>query len=331
MSRQLAPADMEKAAIAALLGNVAKLLLVMVDFGRYRDLSMRMAKGDGEAQAAHEVLGLSLKTLASEALSMWGIPERLVALCTATIDSKSGRLDKIVAMSKVTAQHLRLADGAEREALMAEVRRQCVADGAVSAGSFDRWVAAAETQMAPVRASLENVIPPPDAPLDRPAAGGRVQLIAEPQSLTAILLAALESLHTGFGFTISVLLLRDAGTPRFRARMWCGAISKAQAAALEIDVGSTTDLFAAAIRRGSDLQVQNTLAATIAKRLPHYFAVACPQTTSFILLPIVSDDAPIACILVGRDVPEPTPISREDIRLLHTIRGQIALAMKTVR
>jgi len=53
------------------------------------------------------------------------------------------------------------------------------------------------------------------------------QLIAERQSLSAILLTALECLHTGFGYSRSILLLRDAGTPKMRARVWCGAITKA--------------------------------------------------------------------------------------------------------
>jgi transcriptional regulator with GAF, ATPase, and Fis domain len=157
------------------------------------------------------------------------------------------------------------------------------------------------------------------------------QLIAERQSLSAILLTALECLHTGFGYSRSILLLRDAGTPKMRARVWCGAITKTQADQLEIDIDSPGDLFAAAIRRGSDLQIQNALAPTVAPRLPQYFTKACPQTTSFIILPILSENSPIACILVGRDLPEPKPISPEDMRLLRTVRGQIILAMKTVR
>ena len=156
-------------------------------------------------------------------------------------------------------------------------------------------------------------------------------MIAERHSLSAILLTALECLHTGFGYSRSILLLRDAGTPKMRARVWCGAITKAQADQLEIDIDSPGDLFAAAIRRGSDLQIQNALAPTIATRLPQYFTKACPQTTSFIILPILSENSPIACILVGRDLPEPEAISPGDMRLLRTVRGQIVLAMKTVR
>jgi hypothetical protein len=61
----------------------------------------------------------------------------------------------------------------------------------------------------------------------------------------------------------------------------------------------------------------------IAARLPPYFTAAFPQNASFIVLPIVSGDSPIACILVGRDVPETGPISSEDIGLLRAVRGQI--------
>ena len=156
-------------------------------------------------------------------------------------------------------------------------------------------------------------------------------LIAHGQGLTAILRTALECLHTGFGYTRSILLLRDARTPRIRARLWCGDVTQAQANQLEIDIGVAGDLFAAAVRRGSDLQIQNARDPKIAPRLPAYFTSACPRTASFILLPIVSGDSPIACILAGRDVPETEAINSEDISLLRAVRGQIILAMKTVR
>lgn len=366
MSRQLAPDDKEKAAIAALLGNVAKLLLVMIDFDRFREISRRVANGATEATAAYEVLGMSLKTLTNEVLSLWGIPSTLVSLSTGTVapaePKQMQRIDRVVALARTTAQHLSHRDAAQREALIADVRRQCVADGGVTGEAFDRWVSAADAQMAPVRALLESAIPAPavaddafpegsvindSAPLTgrlnavgKPANSqelvlSRLQdlthLIAERQSLSAILQTALECLHTGFGYTRSILLLRDAGTPKMRARVWCGAITKAQADQLEIDIDSPGDLFAAAVRRGSDLQIQNALVPTVALRLPRYFTKACPQTISFIVLPIVSENSPIACMLVGRDVPEPEPISPEDIRLLRTVRGQIILAMKTVR
>jgi HD-like signal output (HDOD) protein len=366
MSRQLAPDDREKVAIAALLGNVAKLLLVMIDFDRFLEISRRVANGATEASAASEVLGMSLKALTNEVLSLWGIPTTLVSLSAGTVTPGEPkplqRLERIVALAKATAQHLRLKDGAERDALVADVRKQCVAEGGIAPEAFDRWVSAADTQMAPVRAWLESTIPAPAGTDDNfpegsvigdssPLAGrldsvGRpanshelvlarlqdlTQLIAERQGLSAILMTALECLHTGFGYARSILLLRDAGTSKMRARVWCGAITKAQAAYLEIDIDSPGDMFAAALRRGSDLQIQNALTPNIAQRLPRYFTKACPQTSSFIMLPILSENSPIACILVGRDVPEPQTISPEDIRLLRMVRGQIILAMKTVR
>jgi HD-like signal output (HDOD) protein len=366
MSRQLTPDDREKAAIAGLLANVAKLLLVMIDYDRFLEMSRRVASGSTEASAANEVLGMSLKTLTTEVLSLWGIPDMLVSLSTGTVPpaetKQLQRLDRIVALAKTTAQHLRLNEGAEREALLAEVRKQCIADGGITGEAFNRWVSAADAQMAPVRAWLESAIPEPAAAEDgfpagsviddsAPLAGrldavgkpinsqelvlARLQdlthLIAERQSLSTILLTALECLHTGFGYARSILLLRDAGTSKMRARVWCGTITRAQANQLEIDLDAPGDLFAAAIHRGSDLQIPNTLAPAFAHRLPRYFAKACPQTLSFIMLPIHSESSPIACIFVGRDVPEPEPITPEDIRLLRTVRGQIILAMKTVR
>jgi hypothetical protein len=48
-----------------------------------------------------------------------------------------------------------------------------------------------------------------------------------------------------------------SGTPRIHARFWCGDVTRAQASRLEIDIGTPGDLFAEAVRRGSDLQIQS--------------------------------------------------------------------------
>jgi HD-like signal output (HDOD) protein len=366
LSRQLSAEANERAAIAALLGNVARLLLVLIDFERYQALVERVRAGSSEAAAAQEVLGMPLRSLTQEVLSLWGIPDAIAQLSLGggrpPVTGPSGRLERIVSLATTTAQHLRHPAGPEREAKLAEVRKQCVTAGGITAEAFDRWVAAAEEQMAPLQAGLEEPVAGPDASpgeqpegillgdvtppvgalnaIGKPANSQELvlarlqdltQLIAERRGLSAILLTALECLHAGFGYSRSHLLLRDAGTAKMRARVWCGAVTAAEAKHLEIDLDARSDFFAAAIRRGSDLQIQDTRAPQIAARLPGYFLKACGPMSSFILLPIVSENVAIACILVGRDVAEPAPISAEDVRLLRTVRGQIVLAMKTVK
>jgi len=142
MSRQWAPDDREKAGIAALLGNVARLLLVMIDFERFVEISRRVKAGASEATASCEVLGMSVETLTKEVLMLWGIPDTLVALSTGAstpAESKQARrLGRIVRLSQTTAQHLGNPEGPERDALIGEVRRECLADGGVTAEAFDR-------------------------------------------------------------------------------------------------------------------------------------------------------------------------------------------------
>jgi HD-like signal output (HDOD) protein len=366
MSRQLSPEANERVAIAALLGNVARLLLVFIDFERYQTMVARVRAGSSEASAAQDVLGMSLRSLTQEVLSLWGIPDSLAHLSLAVPraggNDAAARLERIVTLAKTTSRHLRDTPGPARDALLAEVRQQCISAGGVTADGFDRWVSAAEEQMAPLRAMLEGQQPDADAdpaellegsigadaapPVGALNAVGKpansqelvlarlqdlTQLIAERRGLSTILLTALECLHSGFGYSRSLLLLRDAGTAKMRARVWCGATTAAEARHLEIDLDAAGDFFAAAIRRGADLQIQDTRKPPFAARLPGYFRKACAQTNSFILLPIVSENVAIACILVGRDVAEPEPISAEDVRLLRTVRGQIVLAMKTIK
>ncbi len=156
------------------------------------------------------------------------------------------------------------------------------------------------------------------------------QLIAERHSLSAILLTALECLRTGFGYSRSILLLRDAGTPKMRARVWCGAITKAQADQLEIDIDSPGDLFAAAIRA-----VRICKSKTLSLRQsPRAFHSTSPKLVR--RPPASYSPHPFRefahRLHSGRSRPAGTEaISPGDMRLLRTVRGQIVLAMKTVR
>jgi HD-like signal output (HDOD) protein len=231
MSRQLAPDDKEKAGIAALLGNVARLLLVMIDYKRYVEISRRVEAGATEAAASFEVLGMSVETLTKEVLTLWGIPDTLVALSTGTssmpVESKQlRRLGRIVRLAATTAQHLRHPESPERDVLIGEVRSECLSDGGVTAEAFDRWMAAADAQLRPVRALFKAATPGPAAPdegfpegtvidtsapvtgqlnaVGKPANSrelvlSRLQdvtdLIAQGQGLTATLRTALECLH----------------------------------------------------------------------------------------------------------------------------------------
>jgi HD-like signal output (HDOD) protein len=358
MSRQLTPEDREKSGIAALLGGVARPLLVMVDFERFKEIEQLRQRGISEAAASNEVLGIAFDTLTKWVLTFWGLPDTLVGLSTGAESKQSPRLARIVKLAEMTARHLRRPPGAERDALIADVRRQCLADGGVTGEMFDRWMAAADTQLQSVLSlfragETDEAFFPEGTVIDAfaPIAGPRdavgkpansrelilsrlqdvTDLIARGEGLSATLRAALECLHSGFGYSRSILLLREAGTTRIRARLWCGDVTTEQANRLEIDIATPADLFAEAVRQGSDLQIQNTRDPKISPRLPAYFTKACPQTSSFVVLPIVSGDSAIACILVGRDVAETEPIGSEDISLLRAVRSQIILAMKTIR
>jgi hypothetical protein len=292
-------------------------------------------------------------------LTFWGLPDMLVALSSGVETKQTLGLGRIVRMAEMLARQLRKPAGPVRDTIIADIRRQCLADGAIASSTFDRWTVAAETQMNNVLALFRAAMPEEDegfpegtvidsfAPIAGPrnAVGkpansrelvlSRLQdvtdLIARGEGLSATLRTALECLHTGFGYSRSILLLREAGSSRIRARLWCGDVTKEQANFLEVDIGTQGDLFAEAVRQGSDLQIQDTREPAIARRLPPYFAKACPGTASFVVLPIVSGESAIACILVGRDVAEPDPISSEDISLLRAVRGQMILAMKTIR
>jgi len=359
MARHLAPDEREKAGIAALLGNVARLLLVMLDLERFDDIERLVNNGVAEVAASSEVLGISTEMVNKWVLTFWGLPDMLVALSSGVETKQTLGLGRIVRMAEMLARQLRKPAGPVRDTIIADIRRQCLADGAIASSTFDRWMVAAETQMNNVLALFRAAMPEEDegfpegtvidsfAPIAGPrnAVGkpansrelvlSRLQdvtdLIARGEGLSATLRTALECLHTGFGYSRSILLLREAGSSRIRARLWCGDVTKEQANFLEVDIGTQGDLFAEAVRQGSDLQIQDTREPAIARRLPPYFAKACPGTASFVVLPIVSGESAIACILVGRDVAEPDPISSEDISLLRAVRGQMILAMKTIR
>ncbi len=156
------------------------------------------------------------------------------------------------------------------------------------------------------------------------------ETIAVGENLVTALRSAVECIHRGFGFTRSVLLLKDPLTSVLRARIWCGDVDKEQLHLLQFNSASSTDLFALACARGVDVQITDMDSPALSDRLPAWMRRACPSARSFIILPVINKERPIACLYLERDCID-TRVSTEELTLLQTVKNHILLALRTIK
>lgn len=70
--------DAEEAAIAALFGNIGRLLVAAHDHTLYAEINALAREGMAPAKAAREVIGSSYETLAETVMTAWEMPEAII-------------------------------------------------------------------------------------------------------------------------------------------------------------------------------------------------------------------------------------------------------------
>ncbi|WP_241687699.1 HDOD domain-containing protein [Janthinobacterium sp. 17J80-10] len=70
--------DAEEAAIAALFGNIGRLLVAAHDHTLYAEINALASEGMAPAKAAREVIGSSYETLAETVMTAWDMPDSII-------------------------------------------------------------------------------------------------------------------------------------------------------------------------------------------------------------------------------------------------------------
>lgn len=161
-------------------------------------------------------------------------------------------------------------------------------------------------------------------------------LVAGIQDLTGMLLEdvqpgellqeAAELLYRAKCFDHVLICTLAASGKELVARCGFGPKADTLLRAMRISLTFTPDVFHAAVSKGADLLISDTLADTIKSRIPAWYAEQV-GAKSFLLLPVQMNGRSIA-LLYGDKLQEPLQLPPQTVGLIKALRNQIALALR---
>lgn len=146
-------------------------------------------------------------------------------------------------------------------------------------------------------------------------------------ALNDVLRMVLETMHRGFGFSRTMIFIRDARLNSMRARFGFGTEIERCIPQCEFPLAFTPDVFHISLEKGVDIVIEDSHADNIVQRIPSWLnRVVAPK--SFLLLPIALKSAAIGLLYADSDR-EGIKLSAEQLGSLRTLRSQVVLAFKT--
>jgi HD-like signal output (HDOD) protein len=143
-------------------------------------------------------------------------------------------------------------------------------------------------------------------------------------SLNDIVRIVLEAMYCGLGYARTALVLRDPAAGVYRTRAAFGTPKLQLGFALQ----GPPHLFAAALAQATDLHIADVTSEKVQASLPDWFRRDCPQTKSFLLMPLVVAGKPVGFFYADRMLTDPRGLAPEELNLLRTLRNQVVLAMR---
>ncbi len=145
--------------------------------------------------------------------------------------------------------------------------------------------------------------------------------------LNDLLQMVLETMYRGLGFSRTMIFVRDAKLNAMRARFGFGTDIERVISKCSFPIAFAPDVFHVALDKGVDIAIENTEAANIVQRIPEWHRQAI-KAKSFLLLPVVLKNRPLALLYADRESADPMKISPDQLSLLRTLRSQVVLAFK---
>jgi len=145
-------------------------------------------------------------------------------------------------------------------------------------------------------------------------------------ALNDILRMVLETMHRGFGFSRTMIFMRDARLNTMRARLGFGLEIEKSLPLCVFPLASAPDMFNVALEKNVDIVIENAKLADVVPQVPEWLRqVIDPQ--SFVLLPITFKSRAIG-LLYADSAREGIKLSAEQLGSLRTLRSQTILAFK---
>jgi HD-like signal output (HDOD) protein len=145
-------------------------------------------------------------------------------------------------------------------------------------------------------------------------------------SLNDLLRMVLETMHRGFGFSRTMIFVRDSRLNTMRARFGFGAEIERFIPLCDFPLAFAPDVFHIALQKSVDIVIENAEADEIIRRIPEWFRQGI-NAKSFLLFPISLKSAAIGLLYADSERGN-IKLDAEQLGSLRTLRSQVVLAFK---
>ena len=152
------------------------------------------------------------------------------------------------------------------------------------------------------------------------------EALASDFALNDVLRMVLETMHRGFGFSRTMIFIRDSRLNTMRARFGFGAGVERCIPLCDFPLAFAPDVFHIALEKSVDIAIENAHAEDIARRIPEWFRQGV-NANSFLLLPIALKSTAIG-LLYADSESGTIKLNAEQLGSLRTLRSQVVLAFK---
>lgn len=145
--------------------------------------------------------------------------------------------------------------------------------------------------------------------------------------LNDILRMILETIYRAMGFERVVFCIRDPKKQVMQGRFGFGPDASELARIFRFGLEFSPDIFHASLDKGADILISDVDDPAITARIPDWFRSAS-RARSFVLLPLVIRQRPVALIYAEKQAADSIRISERELTLLRTLRNQAVLAIR---
>ncbi len=156
-------------------------------------------------------------------------------------------------------------------------------------------------------------------------------MAADDFKLNDLLLRVLTTMHQALGLRRVVFCMRDNASGALVGRFGVGLQANELAPLFRIELrtppGAAPDLFATLCLKGADTLIEDARSATVAARLPAWYAKAV-QAPAFVLLPLLNRGVPFGLIYADQAQAGNLGLAEKELALVRTLRNQAVMAFK---
>ncbi|RJG09335.1 HDOD domain-containing protein [Massilia cavernae] len=145
--------------------------------------------------------------------------------------------------------------------------------------------------------------------------------------LNELILAVLETLYRSMGFRFATVVLQDARSGQYRARVAFGEQEESRKAGFVFPAESGRDVFHLAMENAADLMISDATAPKIRELLPAWHRKLLPDARSFIVLPLVVGKAQLGLFYADRAHAAPEGVPPDETALIKALKGQLLAAL----